>query len=231
VWRITIALASLSTLFGRSSGKEPPRPSVPPSVSYPFCPPPLQRRTGAGEGYVFDACGGFDREGNVTNGWEVATNEDGRRRETHWARGKLNGQIRVWFADGDSWIGQYADGELEGRREYWHASGGKWQEAELHRGQLTGVDRAWFRDGSLQSIFKFDRGQLVANIEWREDGRIVQKDGDYASLLGALSIAEVRRINARPACDHQTPGRLVRGAAQVGRTGQAPEHRRREFSR
>jgi hypothetical protein len=202
---MALFLASAYSLSGQAPANDSPRSAAVTPAAYPLCPPPWKRRTGARDDYLFDACGLFDGEGRVTDGWEVTTHEDGRRSEEHWARGKPNGQIRVWFSGGDSWVGQYDDGELEGRREYWYASGGKSQEAEFHRGELSGVGRSWFRDGSLESIFRSEGGHLVANIEWADDGRVVRSDGDMASLLGSMSLDELRRTNARPVRERPEP--------------------------
>src|SRR5713101_8741504 len=79
---------------------------------YPLCPEPFERRLVADEHSIADLCGGFDKAGRLVDGWEVTIQSDGVRREEHWARGKLNGFFRVWFDDGDSWIGYYVDGAL-----------------------------------------------------------------------------------------------------------------------
>ena len=154
---------------------------------------------GAGQGgYAVDACGGFDSSGRVRDGWEVTHYEDGRWREEHWARGKLNGPFRVVFEDGDWWIGNQVDGELEGRREYWYKNGGKWQEATMHRGHVDGPGRSWYPDGSLQSIWRNQGGKTLVHLSWDRDGTLKEKIGDPA-LLTKGTLEQLRKENARPA--------------------------------
>jgi hypothetical protein len=173
--------------------------------TYPSCPPPFVRRTKTHDEYVSDACGGFDEDGNVVDGWEVATYEDGSRREEHLARGKGNGPIRVWFGDGDFWIGNQVDGELDGRREYFYKGGGLWQEAELRAGHVDGVGRAWFRSGLLNESFRAQQGRIVDSLEWDEHGQLVEKKGNVASLLGRQTLEQYYRDNRRPLFPNSKP--------------------------
>jgi hypothetical protein len=152
-----------------------------------------------GEAAVVESCGGFDESGRVIDGWEVTSYSSGTRREEHHVKWKLQGFMRVWYENGDSWIGWYEDGLLEGRREYWYANGGKWQEADFHRGEIRGAGRSWFRDGSVQSLFVGADGRPFTHIEWHEDGTFYRQEGDVQALLGGKTLDEIREANRRPA--------------------------------
>lgn len=166
---------------------------------YPSCPPPFERRVAPGETAIVESCGGFDESGKVIDGWEVTSYSNGSRREEHHAKGKLQGFMRVWFEEGDSWIGYYEDGLLEGRREYWYANGGKWQEADFHRGEIKGFGRSWFPDGSVQSLFIGGDDKPNPHLEWHEDGTFYRQEGDVQALLGGKTLEEIREANRRPA--------------------------------
>jgi hypothetical protein len=176
------------------------------SPIYPECPPPFERRTSAREdiimgsgqgGYVADACGGFDANGRLTDGWEVSHYEDGRWREEHRARGRLNGPFRAGDPEGGWWIANYVDDELEGRREYWHKNGGKWQETEMHRGRLEGPGRSWYPNGSVESIWIAEHGRIVADLRWAEDGTLASRTGDVAQLAKGKTLEQLQKDNAR----------------------------------
>jgi hypothetical protein len=191
---------------------------------YPECPPPFERRTSAREdiimgsgqgGYVVDACGGFDANGRVTDGWEVSHYEDGRWREEHRARGRLNGPFRAGDPEGGWWIGNYVDDELEGLREYWHKNGGKWQETNLHAGRLEGPGRSWYPSGSVESIWIAEHGRIVADLRWGQAGRLTSRTGNVGLLANGKTLEQLRADNARPACPrlHRSLSRRLGGSS------------------
>jgi len=197
---ITALCLGLSAVEGCTQPSGAPTAMAPPQglPQYPLCPSPFARRVGPGEVSIIESCGGFDESGKVIDGWEVTSYSNGIRREEHKAKGKLQGYMRVWFEDGDSWIGWYEDGLLEGRREYWHANGGKWQEADFHRGEIRGPGRAWFPDGTVQSLFIGGSDKPYPHLEWHEDGTFYRQEGNVQLILGGKTREEVREANRRP---------------------------------